>query len=138
MSPSSTSGLIRKPKLFKVDLDGNVYFHHDIIAVLRVAGLKSERHCEEFYGCSHCLRGDCKFFLRKKDVDNMFGQLSNGTSTPVTFKDLMLKNLELHNMLLIEEKKNLKAMRFDTETKSKKPYVLTLLIAIAILLYLSN
>ncbi|KAJ0751069.1 hypothetical protein HanLR1_Chr05g0189431 [Helianthus annuus] len=68
----------------------------------------------------------------------MFIERSNDTSTPVTFKDLKIKNLELHNMLLIEENKNMKARTFDTETKSKKPYVLTLLIAIAILLYLSN
>ncbi|KAJ0458133.1 putative transcription factor GRF family [Helianthus annuus] len=138
MSSSSTSGLIRKPKVFKVDLDGNVYCHHDIVAVLRVAGLKSERHGEEFYGCSHWPRGDCKFFLWKEDVDKMFVERSYGTSTQVTFKDLKIKNLKLHNMLLIEENKNLKAMRFDTKTKSKKPYVLTFVIAIAILLYLWN
>ncbi|MFS7914603.1 hypothetical protein Hanom_Chr02g00155371 [Helianthus anomalus] len=66
----------------------------------------------------------------------MFVEHSYGTSTPVTFKDLKIKNLGLHNMLLIEENKNLKAMRFDTKTKSKKPYVLSFLIAIAILLYL--
>ncbi|KAJ0539994.1 hypothetical protein HanHA300_Chr08g0293091 [Helianthus annuus] len=138
MSSSSTSSIIQKPKLFKVYLDGNIYCHHDIVAVLRVAGLKSERHGEEFYGCSHWPRGDCKFVLRKEDVDNMFIERSNGTSTLVTFKDLKIKNLELQNMLLVEENKNLKARTFDTETKSKKPYVLTLLIAIAILLYLSN
>ncbi|KAJ0503463.1 hypothetical protein HanHA300_Chr11g0424511 [Helianthus annuus] len=51
MSPSSTSAsrLIRKPKLFKVDLDGNVFCYHDIVAVLRVvAGGKSERHGQQF------------------------------------------------------------------------------------------
>ncbi|KAJ0717189.1 putative transcription factor GRF family [Helianthus annuus] len=101
MSSSSTSSIIQKPKLFKVDLDGNVYCHHDIVAVLRVAGLKSKRYGEEFYGCSHCPRGDCKFFLWKEDVDNMLIERSNGTSTPVTFKDLKIKNLELHKMLLI-------------------------------------
>ncbi|MFS8025593.1 putative transcription factor GRF family [Helianthus anomalus] len=94
MTSSSTSGVIRKPKLFKVDLDGNVYFHHDIVAVLRVAGLKSERHGEEFYGCSHW-PNHCKFFLWKENVDNMFNERSNGTLTPVTFKDLKIKNLEL-------------------------------------------
>ncbi|MFS7915470.1 hypothetical protein Hanom_Chr02g00165701 [Helianthus anomalus] len=60
MSSSSTSGIIRKPKLFKVDLDGNVYCHHDIVA-----------------------RGDCKFFLWKEDADNMFIERSNDTSTQV-------------------------------------------------------
>ncbi|KAJ0694395.1 hypothetical protein HanPI659440_Chr15g0608271 [Helianthus annuus] len=84
------------------------------------------------------MRGDCKFFLWKKDVDNMFNERSNDTSTRVTFKDPKIKKIELQNMLLIEENKNLKARTFDTETKSKKPYVLTLLIVIAILLYLSN
>ncbi|KAJ0463767.1 hypothetical protein HanHA300_Chr14g0519351 [Helianthus annuus] len=68
----------------------------------------------------------------------MFVERSYGTSTQVTFKDMKIKNLELHNMLLIEENKNLKAMRFDTKTKSKKPYMLTFVIAIAILLYLWN
>ncbi|MFS7937376.1 hypothetical protein Hanom_Chr05g00426831 [Helianthus anomalus] len=107
-------------------------------SVLQVARLKSERHGEELYGYSHWPRGDCKFFLWKEYVNNMFIERSNGTSTAVTFQDLKIKNLELHNMLLIEENKNLKARTFYTETKSKKPYVLTLLIAIAILLYLSN
>ncbi|XP_022008476.1 uncharacterized protein LOC110907865 [Helianthus annuus] len=106
MSSSSTSAVIRKPKVFKVDLDGNLYCHHDVVAVLRVAGRKSERHGQEFYGCSHWPRGDCKFFLWKEDVDKMFVERSYGTSTQVTFKDLKIKNLELHNMLLIEENKN--------------------------------
>ncbi|MFS7998544.1 hypothetical protein Hanom_Chr12g01155111 [Helianthus anomalus] len=100
MSSFSTYGLIRKPKLFKVDLDGSVYCHHDIGGVLRVAGLKSERHGEEFYGCSHWPRGDCKLFLWKEDVDKMFVERSYGTSTAVTFNDLKIRNLELHNMLL--------------------------------------
>ncbi|KAJ0470421.1 hypothetical protein HanIR_Chr14g0718641 [Helianthus annuus] len=132
MSSSSTSGLIRRPRLFKVDLDGNVYCHHDILAVVRVAGLKSQRHGEEFYGC------DCKFFLWKQDVDNMFLERSYGTSTTVTFKDMKIKNLELQNQLLIEENNNLKAMRCDPKMKSKKLYVLSFLIASAILLYLWN
>ncbi|KAJ0694824.1 putative transcription factor GRF family [Helianthus annuus] len=74
MSSSSTSAssLIRKPKLFKVDLDGNVYCHHDIVVVLRVVGRKSERHGQQFYACFHWPRSDCKFFLWKEDVDNMF------------------------------------------------------------------
>ncbi|KAL9995781.1 putative transcription factor GRF family [Helianthus debilis subsp. tardiflorus] len=138
MSSSSTSCLIRRPRLFKVDLDGNVYCHHDILAVIRVAGLKSQRHGEEFYGCSHWPRGDCKFFLWKQDVDNMFLERSYGTSTTVTFKDMKIKNLELQNQLLIEENNNLKAMRFDRKMKSKKLYVLTFLIASAILFYLWN
>ncbi|KAJ0511360.1 putative transcription factor GRF family [Helianthus annuus] len=137
-STSSTSGLIRRPRLFKVDLDGNVYCHHDILAVVRVAGLKSQRHGEEFYGCSHWPRGDCKFFLWKQDVDNMFLERSYGTSTTVTFKDMKIKNLELQNQLLIEENNNLKAMRCDPKMKSKKLYVLSFLIASAILLYLWN
>ncbi|MFS7955845.1 hypothetical protein Hanom_Chr07g00647521 [Helianthus anomalus] len=60
---------------------------------------------------------DCKFFLWKEDVDNMFIERSNGTSTLVTFKHMKIKNLGLHNMLLTEENKNLKARTFDTETK---------------------
>ncbi|KAM0022968.1 putative transcription factor GRF family [Helianthus debilis subsp. tardiflorus] len=72
MSSSSTSVVIRKPKVFKVDLDGNLYCHNDVVAVLRVAGRKSERHGQEFYGCSQWPRGDCKFFLWKEDVDKMF------------------------------------------------------------------
>ncbi|MFS7947050.1 hypothetical protein Hanom_Chr06g00543471 [Helianthus anomalus] len=98
MSSSSTSAssLIRKPKLFKVDLDGNVYCHHDIV-VLRVVGRKSERHGQQFYACFHW-----------------------------------------PNMVLLEENGILKAKTCGTESKSKKPYVLTLLIAIEIWLYLSN
>ncbi|MFS8026014.1 hypothetical protein Hanom_Chr16g01481971 [Helianthus anomalus] len=81
MSSSSTSSstILRNAKLFKVDLEGNVYCHHDVVAFIRVVGRKSVRQCQQFVGCSHwpcCLleRSDCKFFLWKEDVDKMFNQ----------------------------------------------------------------
>ncbi|MFS7972155.1 hypothetical protein Hanom_Chr09g00841411 [Helianthus anomalus] len=51
MSSSSTSSstVFKNPNFFKVDLEGNVYCHHDVIAVIRVVGLKSVRQGQQFY-----------------------------------------------------------------------------------------
>ncbi|MFS8003935.1 hypothetical protein Hanom_Chr13g01219711 [Helianthus anomalus] len=55
MSSSSTSAssVFRNPKILKIDLEGNVYYHHDIVTVIRVVGRKSLWQGQEFYGCSH-------------------------------------------------------------------------------------
>ncbi|MFS8032061.1 putative transcription factor GRF family [Helianthus anomalus] len=95
MSSSSTcaSSVFRNPKIFKVDLEGNVYSHHDIVAVIRVVGRKSLRQGQEFYGCSHWAISDCKFFLWKEDVDNMFKQHSS--ECRFSYEDPKFQNMDL-------------------------------------------
>ncbi|KAF5782663.1 putative transcription factor GRF family [Helianthus annuus] len=136
MSSSSTSAstLFRNPKMFKVDLQGNVYCHHDIIAVIRVVGRKSVRQGQEFYGCSQRPRFDCKFFLWKEDVDNMFKQ--HASDCRFSYEDLKYQNMDLQNKLLVEENKLLKTKISGVESKGNKPYVLNLFIAFTIVLYM--
>ncbi|MFS7901709.1 hypothetical protein Hanom_Chr01g00002811 [Helianthus anomalus] len=62
----------RTPKIFKVDLDGNLYCHHEIVAVLRMAGPKS--------------LFDCKLFMWKQDFDKFFEAYSNCSSSPVKYE----------------------------------------------------
>ncbi|KAL8191562.1 hypothetical protein R6Q57_028293 [Mikania cordata] len=51
-STSSTAHSVNKnPKIFKVDLDRNLYCKHDLIIVRRVVQRKSSRIGHEFYGC---------------------------------------------------------------------------------------
>ncbi|KAM0055621.1 hypothetical protein Hdeb2414_s0006g00208301 [Helianthus debilis subsp. tardiflorus] len=52
MSSSSNSSwsVNRTPKLFKFDLDGNLICHHEIVDVFHIAGPKSVRHGDQFYG----------------------------------------------------------------------------------------
>ncbi|MFS7942414.1 putative transcription factor GRF family [Helianthus anomalus] len=133
MSSSSTSSstVSRNPKLFKVDLEGNVYCHHDVVAVVRVVGRKSVRQGQQFYGCSHWPRSDCKFFLWKEDVDKMFNQHASQCRFSSSSEDL-----KYENMVLVEENRWLKAKIFGTESKWNKQYVLTLFIGISIMLYM--
>ncbi|KAK1429989.1 hypothetical protein QVD17_12386 [Tagetes erecta] len=49
---SSTSSCKKNTKRFKVDIEGNVYRNHDLIAFQRVAGRRSVRMGQEFYGCT--------------------------------------------------------------------------------------
>ncbi|MFS7976608.1 hypothetical protein Hanom_Chr10g00894401 [Helianthus anomalus] len=49
---NSASSANRKSKIFKLNLDGNVYCHHEIVAVVRVVGRNNQRNGQEFYGCS--------------------------------------------------------------------------------------
>ncbi|MFS7897132.1 hypothetical protein Hanom_Chr00s007087g01736481 [Helianthus anomalus] len=112
--------------MFKVDLQGNVYCHHDIVAVIRVVGRKSVWQGQEFYGCSQ---------WPKEDVDNMFKQ--HAFDCRFSYEDLKYQNMDLQNKLLVEEDKLLKAKISGTESKWNKPYVLTLFIAITtIVLYM--
>ncbi|KAJ0788407.1 putative transcription factor GRF family [Helianthus annuus] len=131
MSSSSTSSstVSRNLKLFKVDLEGNVYCHHDVVAVVRVVGRKSVRQGQQFYGCSHWPRSDCKFFLWKEDVDKMFNQ----HASQCRFSS---EDLKYENMVLVEENRWLKAKISGTESKWNKQYVLTLFIGISIVLYM--
>ncbi|MFS7934063.1 hypothetical protein Hanom_Chr05g00387101 [Helianthus anomalus] len=48
-SYSSNTSQSHKPRIFSVDLEGNVYCHHYWLAVRRVAGLRSSRAGHEFY-----------------------------------------------------------------------------------------
>ena len=48
-SSSSSSHASQKPKLIRVDYEGNVYCNHDIIAATKVAGLHKSRPGEEFF-----------------------------------------------------------------------------------------
>ncbi|KAF5783364.1 hypothetical protein HanRHA438_Chr11g0519631 [Helianthus annuus] len=136
MSSSSTSAsrVFRNPKMFKVDLQGNVYCHHDIVAVIQLVGRKSLRQGQEFCGCSQWPRSYYNFFLWKEDVDNVFKQ--HASDCRFSYEDLTFQNMDLQNKLLVEENKVLKAKISRTESKWNKPYVLTLFIAITILLYM--
>ncbi|KAJ0714523.1 putative transcription factor GRF family [Helianthus annuus] len=122
-SSRSASSVFRNPKIFNVDLEGNVYCHHDTVAVIRVVGRKSLRQGQEFYGCSQWPRSNYKFFLWKEDVDSMFKQHSS--ECRFTYEDLKFQNMDLHNKLLLEENKLLKAKISGTDSKWNKPYVLT-------------
>ncbi|KAJ0735617.1 putative transcription factor GRF family [Helianthus annuus] len=95
MSSSSTSAsrVFRNPKMFKVDLKGNVYCHHDIVAVIRVVGRKSLWQGQEFYDCSQWPRSDYNFFLWKEDVDNMFKQ--HASDCRFSYEDLKFQNMDL-------------------------------------------
>ncbi|MFS7996978.1 hypothetical protein Hanom_Chr12g01136291 [Helianthus anomalus] len=93
------------PKLIKVDLDGNLYCYHEIVAVLRMAGPKSVRHGDQFYGCPQWLLSDCKFFMFKQDFDKFFEAHSNYSSSPESYEELKNENLQLENKLLLEENK---------------------------------
>ncbi|KAJ0914885.1 putative transcription factor GRF family [Helianthus annuus] len=105
MSSSSNSSwsVNRTPKLFKVDLDGNLYCHHEVVVVLRIAGPKSVRHGDQFYGCPQWPLSDCKFFMWKQDFDKFFEAHSTCSSSPVSYQELKNENLELQNKLLLEE-----------------------------------
>ncbi|KAK1412203.1 hypothetical protein QVD17_33245 [Tagetes erecta] len=131
MSSSSTSvsNIIGNPRIFKVDLDGNVYCHHDIVAVLRVVRRKTNHNGQQFYGCSQWPRFDCKFFLWKQDFDVMIEAQAN--ITPSSYEALRKQNLDL-----VQENKMLKGKICAANSKWKKLFFV--LIVIAFWLYLSK
>ncbi|MFS8003934.1 hypothetical protein Hanom_Chr13g01219701 [Helianthus anomalus] len=53
-----------------------------------------------------------------------------------SYEDLKFQNMDLHNSMLVEVNKLSKVKISGTESKWNKPYMLTLFIAIAILLYM--
>ncbi|MFS7899049.1 putative transcription factor GRF family [Helianthus anomalus] len=115
MSSSSSSSCSRnnKPRIYRIGTDGNVYCNHEMVAVKRVAGSRSSRQGKEFYGCPLWPNSDCKFFVWKEDVD--------GTNNLVEInKALQMKiaNLEIDNMVLMEENKNLRK-KADQNIKSR-------------------
>ncbi|KAF5801646.1 putative transcription factor GRF family [Helianthus annuus] len=128
MSSSSNSSwsVNRTPKIFKVDLDGNLYCHHEIVPVLRMAGRKSIRYGDQFYGCPQWPLSDCKFFMWKQDFDKLFEAHSNCSSSPVSYEELKNENLQLQNKLLLEENKMLKSQIHGKESTWKQPFVFTL------------
>ncbi|KAJ0851195.1 putative transcription factor GRF family [Helianthus annuus] len=134
---NSASSANSKSKIFKIDLDGNVYCHHEIVAVVRMVRRNNQRKGQEFYGCSKWPRADCKFFLWKEDVKNLLKFNSNASlclwnSSSNSHEELKIQNLELQNMLLIEENNKLRGQIGATECMWKKPFVLTLVFVIVI------
>ncbi|KAK1430793.1 hypothetical protein QVD17_13807 [Tagetes erecta] len=110
-SSSSSTSVTKNPKIIKVDLEGNVYCNHDMVAIQRVAGRRSARVGEKFYGCPLWPRMDCKFFLWKEDVAKVLKQESNYTEieqNPFTLEKLKVEYLEFQNKLFVEENKSLK------------------------------
>ncbi|MFS7931098.1 hypothetical protein Hanom_Chr04g00352091 [Helianthus anomalus] len=107
MSSSSNSSwsVNRTPKLFKVDLNGNLYYHHEILF-------------------------DCKFFMWKQDFDKFFEAHSNCTSSLISYKELKNENLQLQNKLLLEENKMLKRQIRGKKSMWKQPFVFTMFFVI--------
>ncbi|MFS7919684.1 putative transcription factor GRF family [Helianthus anomalus] len=140
MSSSSNSSwsVNRTPKLFKVDLDGNLYCHHEVVAVLRIAGPKSVRHGDQFYGCPQWPLSDCKFFMWKQDFDKFFEAHSTCSSSPVTYQELKNENLELQNKLLLEENRMLKRQILGKKSMWKQPFLFTMCFVIALWMYILN
>ncbi|MFS7991840.1 hypothetical protein Hanom_Chr12g01075301 [Helianthus anomalus] len=106
-SSNSPSSVSRNPKIFKVDLERNVYCFEllnkkvfDKVNIFTIALIG---------------RSDCKFFLWKEDVHNMFKQHSSHCK--FSYEDLKFQNMELLYMVLVEEKKMLKAKICGTESK---------------------
>ncbi|KAL8230365.1 hypothetical protein R6Q57_000143 [Mikania cordata] len=103
-STSSTAHSVNKnPKIFKIDLDRNLYCKHDLIAVRRVVQRKSSRIGQEFYGCPLW------------PVNTMFREHESCMTSllpenPKSYEVMKMRNLELEKMLLTEENKHLKEM----------------------------
>ncbi|KAF5801247.1 putative transcription factor GRF family [Helianthus annuus] len=138
-SSNSSCNTNRIPKIFKVDMDGNLYCHHDIRAVIRVAGRRSVRCGAEFYGCSQWPRDDCKFFMWKRDFDKLFEVHSTCSSSAVTRSDAMTGNeynLQLWNNLLSQENNMLKRQICAKEFMLKQQFLFSLFVIIAMLFYI--
>ncbi|KAD4584653.1 hypothetical protein E3N88_22254 [Mikania micrantha] len=124
-SISSTAHSVNKnPKIFKVDLDGNLYYKSDLIVVRRVVQRKSSRIGQEFYGCPLWPNMDCKFFLWKEDLDTMCREhesyMTNLLPENLKSYDVMkMRNSKLEKMLLTAENKHLKEMLQKSKTKYK-------------------
>ncbi|MFS7901712.1 hypothetical protein Hanom_Chr01g00002851 [Helianthus anomalus] len=88
-SSKSSWSVNRTPKIFKVDLDGNLYCHHEMFAVLRMAGPKMFNMVIKF------MLSDCKLFMWKQDFDKFFEAYSNCSSSPVRYGELKTGNLQL-------------------------------------------
>ncbi|KAK1412506.1 hypothetical protein QVD17_33814 [Tagetes erecta] len=109
-SSSSSSVMREKPKIFKVSTDGQVYCNHDMVALCRVAGHKSSRPGQPWFGCPLWPSMDCKFFMWKEDVDVVFAKEGNWKVLELKNKALEMKieNLEVEKMILVEENKKLR------------------------------
>ncbi|KAJ0872500.1 putative transcription factor GRF family [Helianthus annuus] len=121
---SSSSPLIRSqnPKIFRLGTDGNVYCNHELLAIRRVAGNRSSRQGEEFYGCPLWPRSDCKFFVWKQEVDVVLATECNcGVS-------------EMKNARVAIEKRVLEEENRRLRKPSKKAYFLAV-VWIALLMY---
>ncbi|MFS7890049.1 hypothetical protein Hanom_Chr00s000006g01614181 [Helianthus anomalus] len=95
-SSSSISCLNKNPKFFKVDLDGNVYCNHDMLAILRVVSRKRDRIGKEFYGCP----------LWPVNLENVFKSTSMANNP--SYEGLKMENLKLQNKILEEENRKLR------------------------------
>ncbi|MFS7890013.1 hypothetical protein Hanom_Chr00s000006g01613791 [Helianthus anomalus] len=96
-SSSSTSGTKKNPKKFKVDIEGNVYCNHDILAISRVVGRRNARSGEAFFCCTLRPKQDYKFFMWKYNIKAF--RIEHGRNE---------QELEIKNLKLQEENKMLK------------------------------
>ncbi|KAK1427473.1 hypothetical protein QVD17_16159 [Tagetes erecta] len=103
---SSTSSYKKNTKRFKVDTEGNVYCNHDLIAIQRVAGRRSVRMGQEFYGCTLWPNEDCKFFMWKEEFDDFLKK--HGSCNCCATKEQELVYAQMQNLKLQDEIKNLK------------------------------
>ncbi|KAL8255795.1 hypothetical protein R6Q59_030862 [Mikania micrantha] len=132
-STSSTAHSVNKnPKIFKIDLDRNLYCKHDLIVVRRVVQRKSSRIGQEFYGCPLWpVKYGLQIFLWKEDVYTMFKEHESRMTSllpenPKSYEVIKMRILELEKMLLTEENKHLKEMLQKSNAKYKIRNVLGL------------
>ncbi|KAL8202020.1 hypothetical protein R6Q57_011167, partial [Mikania cordata] len=132
-STSSTAQSMNKnPIIFKVDLDGNLYYKHDLIVVRHVVQRKSSQIGQEFYGYPLWpVKYGLQIILWKEDVDTMCREheicMTNFLPENLKSCDVMkMMNLKLEKMLLTEENKHLKEMFQKSKTKYKIRNVLGL------------
>ncbi|MFS7990481.1 hypothetical protein Hanom_Chr11g01059341 [Helianthus anomalus] len=111
MSSSSSSSCSRnnKPRIYRIRADGNVYCKHDMVAVKRVAGSRSSKQWNEFYGCLSWLKSDCKFFVWKEDIDvNWYGEGNNNLVEINNAFQMKIANLEIEKTVFMEEDNKLR------------------------------
>ncbi|MFS7906024.1 putative transcription factor GRF family [Helianthus anomalus] len=124
MSSSSSSFSIRSkiPKIFRLGTDGRVYCNHELVTIRRVAGNRSSRQGEEFYGCPLWPGSDCKFFMWKQEVDAVLSSECN-----CRFTEMDNERLVFEKTLIEEENKSLK--------KRSKKACFVVIVCIAVVLF---
>ncbi|KAK1441656.1 hypothetical protein QVD17_07719 [Tagetes erecta] len=81
-----------------------------MVALCRVAGHRSSRPGQPWFGCPLWPSMDYKFFMWKEDVDVVFAKEGNWKVLELKNKALEMKieNLEVEKMILVEENKKLR------------------------------
>ncbi|MFS7990121.1 putative transcription factor GRF family [Helianthus anomalus] len=148
MSSSSSSSSIRSknPKIFRLGTDGRVYCNHDLVAIRRVAGNRSSRQGEEFYGCPLWPGSDCKFFMWKQEVDVVlsseckcrFVEIDNERQEVdvVLSSECKCRFVEIDNERLVFEKTLIEEENKSLKKQSKKACFVVIVCIAAVLFWL--